>query len=53
MRETRWCTTFAGRAADEGDTVVYHEFEGVGHDDLVDPATPAWAKIVEEIDRLR
>ncbi len=45
--------SFAGRAADEGDTVVYHEFEGVGHDDLVDPATPAWAKIVEEIDRLR
>ncbi len=45
--------SFAGRAADEGDTVVYHEFEGVGHDELIDPATPAWAKIVEEINRLR
>lgn len=44
---------FAGRAADEGDTVVYHELEGVGHDELIDPATRAWAKVVEEIDRLR
>ncbi len=45
--------SFAGRAADEGDTVVYHELEGVGHNDLIDPATPAWDKVVEEIDRLR
>jgi 3-dehydroquinate dehydratase type II len=45
--------SFAGRAADEGDTVVYHELEGVGHDELIDPATRAWAKVVEEIDRLR
>lgn len=44
---------FAGRAADEGDTVVYHELEGVGHDELIDPTTRAWAKVVEEIDRLR
>jgi len=45
--------SFAGRAADEGDTVVYHELEGVGHNDLIDPATLAWDKVVEEIDRLR
>jgi 3-dehydroquinate dehydratase type II len=45
--------SFAGRAADEGDTVIYHELEGVGHDELIDPATRAWAKVVEEIDRLR
>ncbi len=44
---------FAGRAADEGDTVVYHELEGVGHNELIDPGTRAWAKVAEEIDRLR
>ncbi len=44
---------FAGRAADEGDTVVYHELEGVGHNELIDPATRAWSKVAEEIDRLR
>jgi 3-dehydroquinate dehydratase type II len=44
---------FAGRAADEGDSVVYHELEGVGHDELIDPATRAWSMVVEEIDRLR
>jgi len=45
--------SFAGRAADEGDTVVYHELEGVGHDALVEPSSPAWEKVVDEIDRLR
>jgi 3-dehydroquinate dehydratase type II len=44
---------FAGRAADEGDIVVYHELEGVGHNELIDPGTRAWAKVVEEIDLLR
>ena len=44
---------FAGRAADEGDTVVYHELEGVGHNELIDPATRAWSKVAEEIDRLK
>jgi len=44
---------FAGRAADEGDTVVYHELEGVGHDALIDPTMPAWEKVVDEVDRLR
>ncbi len=44
---------FAGRAADEGDIVVYHELEGVGHNELIDPGTRAWAKVAEEIDRLR
>jgi 3-dehydroquinate dehydratase type II len=45
--------SFAGRAADEGDTVVYHELESVGHNDLVDPTSRSWEKVVEEIDRLR
>jgi len=45
--------SFAGRAADEGDTVVYHELEGVGHDALIEPASPAWEKVVDEVDRLR
>ncbi len=45
--------SFAGRAADEGDTVVYHELEGVGHDALTDTSTTAWEKVVDEIDRLR
>ncbi|MEA2010283.1 MAG: type II 3-dehydroquinate dehydratase [Actinomycetota bacterium] len=44
---------FAGQAADAGDTVVYHELEGVGHGELIDPATRAWSKVAEEIDRLR
>lgn len=44
---------FAGRAADEGDTVIYHELEGVGHNELIDPATQAWTQVAEEIDRLR
>jgi len=44
---------FAGRAADQGDTVVYHELDGVGHNELIDPTTRAWSKVVEELDRLR
>ena len=45
--------SFAGRAADDGDTVIYHELEGVGHDALINPASTAWEKVVDEIDRLR
>jgi len=45
--------SFAGSAADHGDTVVYHEIEGVGHRALIDPDSPAWQTIVQEIDRLR
>jgi 3-dehydroquinate dehydratase type II len=45
--------SFAGRAADEGDTVVYHELEGVGHEALTDPTMPAWVKVIDEVDRLR
>jgi 3-dehydroquinate dehydratase type II len=45
--------SFAGRAADRGDTVVYHEIEGVGHRTLIEPASPAWDMIADEIDRLR
>ncbi|MEA3501360.1 MAG: type II 3-dehydroquinate dehydratase [Actinomycetota bacterium] len=44
---------FAGRAADEGDTVVYHELEGVDHGELINPGTRAWARVAEEIDRLK
>lgn len=45
--------SFAGRAADEGDTVVYHELEDVGHRELVDPDTSAWSQVAEELERLR
>ena len=45
--------SFAGRAADEGDSVVYHELEGIGHEALIDPTMPAWEKVVDEVDRLR
>lgn len=45
--------SFAGRAADDGDTVIYHELEGVGHDALVNPSSATWEKVVDEIDRLR
>jgi 3-dehydroquinate dehydratase type II len=45
--------SFAGRAADEGDSVVYHQLEGIGHEALIDPTLPAWEKVVDEIDRLR
>ena len=45
--------SFAGRAADEGDSVVYHQLEGIGHEALIDPTMPAWEKVVDEIDRLR
>lgn len=45
--------SFVGRAADLGDTVVYHEFEGVGHDVLIDPESTAWQTVADEIDRFR
>lgn len=45
--------SFAGIAADGGDTVIYHELEGVGHDALTDPTTPAWEKVVDEVERLK
>jgi len=45
--------SFAGRAADRGDTVIYHEIEGVGHETLIDPRSTAWQMIAEEIDRLK
>ncbi len=43
---------YAGDAAQRGDTVVYHEIENAGHDDLVDPASDAWRVVVDELDGL-
>ena len=43
---------FAGRAADCGDPVVYHEIEGAGHMDLIDPRSPAWQRVVAELEVL-
>jgi 3-dehydroquinate dehydratase type II len=40
---------FAGAAADAGDTVVYHELEGVDHRSLIDPTSTAWVRVVEEL----
>jgi 3-dehydroquinate dehydratase type II len=43
---------FAGRAADRGDAVVYHEIEGAGHMDLIEPRSPAWQRVVAELEAL-
>jgi len=44
--------SFAGAAADAGDPVVYHEVEGAGHADLIDPSSAAWSIVLGELDRL-
>ncbi len=44
---------YAGAAAQAGDSVVYHEIEGAGHDDLTDPASEAWQVVAAELDGLR
>jgi 3-dehydroquinate dehydratase type II len=44
---------YAGAAAQAGDPVVYHEIEGAGHDDLIDPASEAWQVVAGELDGLR
>lgn len=43
---------FAGSAADRGDAVVYHEIEGAGNMDLIDPRSPAWQRVVAELEVL-
>lgn len=43
---------FAGSAADRGDAVVYHEIEGAGHMDLIDPRSSAWQRVVAELEVL-
>ncbi len=45
--------SFVGRAADLGDSVVYREFEGVGHEALTETDSPAWHTVADEIDRFR
>ncbi|NNF68364.1 MAG: alpha/beta hydrolase [Acidimicrobiia bacterium] len=45
--------TYAGEAADAGDEVRYHEFEGSGHFELIDPGHVVWSKIADEIDQFR
>ena len=44
---------FAGGAADAGDRVVYHEFEGVRHFELLDADGEPWQRVAEEIAALR
>ncbi len=36
-----------------GDPVTYRELDGVDHMSLIDPRSPAWALVVDEIQRLR
>jgi len=43
---------FAGRAADSGEEVVYHELESVGNEDLYRPGTMAYERVADELDRL-
>ncbi|NNC75501.1 MAG: alpha/beta fold hydrolase [Acidimicrobiia bacterium] len=42
---------YAGEAADAGDEVRYHEFEGSGHFEVIDPGHIVWSKIADEIDQ--
>ena len=44
---------YAGRAADAGDAVVYHELEDADHFVLIDPAGGAWSKVAAEMEELR
>jgi len=44
---------YAGKAADAGDAVVYHELEDADHFVLIDPNSAAWNKVAAEIDELR
>ena len=43
---------FAGQAADAGDEVIYHELEGIGHEDLIRPGTMAFERVADELDLL-
>ncbi len=44
---------YVAAAATAGDPVTYRELEGVDHMSLIDARSPAWAAVVEEIQRLR
>jgi 3-dehydroquinate dehydratase type II len=43
---------YAEAASAAGDTVTYHEFEGVDHGSLIDPQHEAWAAVVSELEQL-
>lgn len=43
---------YAGEAADAGDEVLYHEFEGTGHFEVIDPDHIVWSKIAAELEQL-
>jgi 3-dehydroquinate dehydratase type II len=45
--------TYAGMAADAGDSVAYHELRGVDHYDLIDPSSTSWPTVVGELNDLR
>ena len=44
--------TYAGAAADAGDSVVYHELTGVGHYEVLDPESHAWQVAAAEFSEL-
>ena len=44
---------YAGRAADAGDAVVYHELEDADHFVLIDPRSRAWNTVAAEMEELR
>ena len=44
--------TYAGAAADAGDSIVYHELEGMGHFSLILPESAAWGRIADELAEL-
>ncbi len=43
---------YAGAAADAGDPIVFHELEGTGHFEVLDPETAAWSVAAGEIEEL-
>lgn len=44
---------YAAAAEEAGDKIVFERLEGVGHYDILDPESDAWAKVAAQIERLR
>lgn len=42
--------TYAEAATSAGDTLDYHELDGVGHMSLIDPSHPAWQAVVDALE---
>ena len=43
---------YAAEAEAAGDTVTEIKLENAGHFELIDPTAPAWAVILDEVERL-